>query len=65
MLPDQQHVPDDQGHHGDREQDHVPGVHLAEVGDVEEGADPNRVEAVLALAGDPLRVEVLLGEVAR
>src|SRR4249920_144063 len=63
VLPDQQHVPDDQGRHGNREQDHVPRVHLAEIDDVEEGTDTDGVEAVLALAGDPLRVEVLLGEV--
>ena len=40
-------------------------VHLTEVGEVEEGADANRVHRVLGLRGDPLRVEVLLGDVAR
>ena len=64
MATHQEHVPDDQGDDDDGKQDDVEGVHLAEVGDVEEGADPDRVEPVLALAGDPLGVEVLLREIA-
>ena len=47
-----------------RQQQHVVAVHLAEVGDVEERPDADRVEPVLGLGGDPLRVEVLLGDVA-
>ena len=64
VAADQQDVRDDQRDHDGGEQDDVEGVHLAEVGDVEVGADSNRVEPVLALARDPLRVEVLLREIA-
>ncbi len=38
--PDQQDVGRDQGDHRDGQQQHVVGVHLAEVHDVEERADP-------------------------
>jgi hypothetical protein len=53
-----------QADHGDRQQQHVVAVHLAEVQNVEEGADAGRVEPVLRLRRDPLRVEVLLRDVA-
>ena len=65
MPAHEQDVPDDQRDDSDGKQDHVEGVHLPEVGDPEEGADADRVQAVLALARDPLRVEVLLREIAR
>ena len=42
----------------------MPQQHLAEVHQVEERADAGRVERVLAVGGDPLGVEVLLGQVA-
>ena len=43
----------------------MPHEHLAEVGDVEDGPGTGRVDAVLGLGADPLRVEVLLRQVAR
>ena len=55
------------GHERDddhRQQQHVVGVHLAEVQDVEERSDAGRVQPVLRLRRDPLGVEVLLGDVA-
>jgi hypothetical protein len=48
----------------ERQQDDVPEQHLAEVHDVPEAADANGVEGVLAVGRDPLRIEVLLGQVA-
>jgi hypothetical protein len=42
----------------------VPHQHLAEVHHVEERANAHRVERVLAVGGDPLRVEILLGHIA-
>ena len=53
----------DQRDQDDRDQHHVPQQHLAEVHQVEERADPGRVERVLAVGRDPLRVEVLLRQV--
>src|ERR1700681_2457916 len=46
-------------HDREGQQQDVPAVHLAEVGDVEEGPYAGRVERVLGLRGDPLRVVVL------
>jgi hypothetical protein len=62
-LADQQHVRADQRDEQDRQEHDVPHQHLAEVHQVEECADPDRVERVLAVGGDPLGVEVLLGQV--
>ena len=56
----EQDVRDDEPDHRERQQEDVPAVHLAEVREVEERADPGRVHRVLGLRGDPLRVEVLL-----
>ncbi len=61
---DQQHVRADDGDQDDRDEHDVPHQLLAEVQHVEERADPDRVERVLAAGGDPLRVEVLLRQVA-
>ena len=57
-------VHDDQKPDDQRQEHDVPHQHLAEVEDVEEGADARGVEAVLGLAADPLRGEVLLAEIA-
>ena len=62
--PDQQHVRADEGDQDDGEKDDVPHQHLAEVHQVEERPDADRVEGVLAVGGDPLGVEVLLRQVA-
>jgi hypothetical protein len=61
---DQQHVRADDRDEDDREHHDVPHQHLAEVHQVEERPDADFVERVLAVGGDPLRVEVLLGQVA-
>jgi hypothetical protein len=53
----------DDGDEDDRDEHHVPEEHLAEIHQVEERAQPGGVYGVLAVGGDPLRVEVLLGEV--
>ena len=51
-------------HDAERQQHDVPHEHLAEVEHVPDGAGAGGVDAVLGLGGDPLRVEVLLREVA-
>jgi hypothetical protein len=61
--PDQQHVRADQRDQDDRDKHDVPQQHLAEVHHVEERTHADRVERVLAVGGDPLGVEVLLGQV--
>src|SRR5581483_12434088 len=48
----------------DRQQHDVQSVHLAEVEDVEERADPGSVHGVLGVYRDELRSEVLLREVS-
>ena len=55
---DQQHMPHHDHAHHQRQQAGVQQQHLAEIGDVEEGADADGVEAVLGLEGNPLRIEV-------
>ncbi len=64
VHPHQQHVRADDRDQHDRDEHDVPHQHLAEVHHVEERADPDRVERVLAAGGDPLRVEVLLRHIA-
>ena len=61
--PDEQDVRADDGDKHDRDEHDVPHEHLAEVHHVEERADSDGVECVLAAGGDPLGVEVLLGQV--
>ncbi len=61
----EQHVACDQDPDEERQEHDVPEQHLAEVEDVEERADARGVEPVLRLPADPLRVEVLLGQVPR
>ena len=61
--PHQQDMGADDRDQDDGDQDDMPHQHLAEVHDVEERADPDRVERVLAAGRDPLRVEILLGNV--
>ena len=58
------HVRDDQHADDQRQQHDVPQQHLARVEHVEVGADADRVQPVLGLGGDPLRVEVGLRQVA-
>src|SRR5665213_1174388 len=52
---DQQDVRHDQDPDAQGQQHDVPHQHLAEVEHVEVRADPDRVQAVLRLSGDPLR----------
>src|SRR5438067_446138 len=59
-----QDVNDDDHADNEWQQHDVPHEHLAEVCDVEHGADADRVEPVLRLGTDPLRVEVGLHQVA-
>ena len=54
----------DQSHHHERQEHDVPHEHLTKVGDVEDGPGPRGIDAVLRLGADPLRIKVLLGEVA-
>ena len=56
----EQHVACDQDPDEERRSSDMPEQHLTEVENVEEGAEPRGVEAVLRLTADPLRVEVLL-----
>ena len=64
VHPHQQDVRADDRDQHDRDEHDVPHQHLAEVHHVEERADPDRVERVLAAGGDPLGVEVLLRHIA-
>ena len=41
----------------------MPHEHLTEVHEVEERSHPRSIEGILAVCGDPLRIEVLLGEI--
>ncbi len=61
--PHQQDVGTDQGDEKKRKQDHVPEEHLADVHEIEERTQAGRVQRVLAVRGDPLRVEVLLRQI--
>src|SRR5579864_6044268 len=54
----------DQGAHGYRQDHDVEAIHLAKVEHVEEGAHADGIQGVLALHGDPLRVKVLLRDIA-
>jgi hypothetical protein len=62
--PHQQDVRADDGDQHDGHQHHVPQQHLAEIHRPPERAKADRVEGVLAARGDPLRVKVLLRQVA-
>src|ERR1700737_689356 len=57
MYPNQDHDHEWQDHD-------VKAIHLPEVQQVEEGTDPNRVERILSLGGDPLRAKVRHRQVA-
>ncbi len=48
---------------GDRQEGDVEAEHLTIIKDVEEPAEPNRVDSILPLQRDPLAVEVLLAQV--
>jgi hypothetical protein len=54
-----------EGRHGDREEQDVEAVHLAEVQHVEERAHSDGVHGVLGVDRDPLGIEVLLRHVSR
>ena len=64
VAPHEEHVSTDEQHDRQRQQKYVVAVHLAEIREVEERAYADRVHRVLRLCGDPLRVEVLLRDVA-
>src|SRR5579864_2512822 len=53
-----------QCHEQKRQKDDVKAIHLPEVQQVEESADPDRVERIFALGGDPLRTKVRHRQVA-
>jgi len=61
--PHEQDVGTYQRYEKQREQDHVPEEHLAEVHEIEERAQAGPVERILAVRGYPLRVEILLREI--
>ncbi len=59
-----QYVRADEGHEHHGDQHHVPEEHLAHVHEVEESAHADPIKGVFAAGGDPLRIEILLGQVA-
>jgi hypothetical protein len=62
--PDQQDVRADDDDEHERHEHDVPHEHLAEVHRVPDRPRADRVERVLSVGRDPLRVKVLLGQVA-